>query len=216
MAILRSRTNREWIKVLTGELGQKQQNKAFEDLAHYLYVIVYRNLSKRRIQLPILAALDEAEHERLAQDFVHQFMTKLLEDNYALLDKYSGYGRFTSWAAQVTLNLLASELRKACWQRRSPSFESMLLPETAVPPDIAALQQQIGESLIRCLAHLSERSRIALIRFVVEGDSAPEIAKDLGVSPNTVHILVHRAKKKMKRYLDEEDIQSSALSIFPI
>ncbi len=46
---------------------------------------------------------------------------------------------------------------------------------------------------------LPERERIALIRTVVEGDTAADVAKDLGVSPDRVYTLVHNGSARVRR-----------------
>lgn len=52
---------------------------------------------------------------------------------------------------------------------------------------------------LRVLGTIPTRERIALIRTVVDGDSAADVAKDLGVSPDRVYTLVHNGSTRVRR-----------------
>ena len=69
------------------------------------------------------------------------------------------------------------------------------------PPDPGPTPHDTVESLdrLRVVGTLPERERIALIRTVVEGDSAADVAKDLGVSPDRVYTLVHNGSTRVRR-----------------
>jgi DNA-directed RNA polymerase specialized sigma24 family protein len=49
------------------------------------------------------------------------------------------------------------------------------------------------------LGTIPERERIALIRTMVDGDTAADVAKDLGVSPDRVYTLVHNGSTRVRR-----------------
>ncbi len=69
------------------------------------------------------------------------------------------------------------------------------------PADPGPTPHDTVESLdrLRVLGTIPERERIALIRTVVDGDSAVEVAKDLGVSPDRVYTLVHNGSTRVRR-----------------
>jgi RNA polymerase sigma factor (sigma-70 family) len=52
---------------------------------------------------------------------------------------------------------------------------------------------------LRVLATLPERERIALIRTIVDGDAATDVADDLGVTPNRVYQLVQHGSARLRR-----------------
>ncbi len=52
---------------------------------------------------------------------------------------------------------------------------------------------------LRMLGTIPERERIALIRTAVDGDTAADVAKDLGVSADRVYTLVHNASTRVRR-----------------
>src|SRR4029079_4123074 len=61
------------------------------------------------------------------------------------------------------------------------------------PPDPGPTPHDTVENLdrLRVLGTIRERERIALIRTMVDGDTAADVAKDLGVSADRVYTLVH-------------------------
>ena len=52
---------------------------------------------------------------------------------------------------------------------------------------------------LRVLGTLPERERVALIRTIVDGDTAADVAKDLGVSPDRVYTLVQNGSTRVRR-----------------
>lgn len=52
---------------------------------------------------------------------------------------------------------------------------------------------------LRVLATLPASERVALVRTAVDGDSAADVARDLGVSPGRVHSLVHTGSIRLRR-----------------
>ena len=52
---------------------------------------------------------------------------------------------------------------------------------------------------LRTLATLPESERIALVRTIVDGDPAAEVAKDLGVSSHRVYALVHTGSARVRK-----------------
>ncbi len=209
------RSDSEWVATLSGALGNVAQEEGLNDLARYLYVVIYNNLSERGRSIPLLRKLHQEELADLTLDFVQQFMEKLVRDDYDLLRKYHAKGRFTAWASQVMLNIISSELRKAHWLRQEPLQERIelaqrigfedrsLLGDRTTRPEEATLNGQLGEVLQVSIDGLPSRMRAIFIRRVIEGESATAIAEEMDVSINVVHMLVHRAKKQIRRFLNE-------------
>jgi len=85
------------------------------------------------------------------------------------------------------------------------AFSDLAAPDTEAPvfdpPDPGPTPEETVEShdRLRALATLPERERIALIRTVVDGDTAAEVAKDLGVTADRVYTLVHNGSTRVRR-----------------
>jgi RNA polymerase sigma factor (sigma-70 family) len=77
-------------------------------------------------------------------------------------------------------------------ERKEQAFE---------PADPGPTPHDTVENLdrLRVLGTIPERERIALIRTVVDGDAAADVAKDLGVSADRVYTLVHNASTRARR-----------------
>ena len=69
------------------------------------------------------------------------------------------------------------------------------------PPDPGPSPHDTVESLerLRILATLPESERIALVRTIVDGDPAAEVAKDLGVSSHRVYALVNTGSARVRK-----------------
>lgn len=69
------------------------------------------------------------------------------------------------------------------------------------PPDPGPTPHDAVETrdALRALATLPERERIALVRTVVDGDAAADVAKDLGVSAHRVYALVHTGSARVRK-----------------
>lgn len=209
----RYRSSTEWVSSLTGKDGPQAQQLAHIDLSNYLYVVLYNYLQSRRSGLPAIVAYSDEELITLAQDFVQNYMEKMVKDDYALIGKYKTIGRFTSWAAQVAINMCATEFRHVCWSRQVPMKQQPYWDQQTLLPETAAVRSQIGDVIDSCLAQLPVHYREALVRCVGEGERAADVAADLDVSPNAVYILIHRAKNAMRKHLTHAGIGPNSLDV---
>ena len=69
------------------------------------------------------------------------------------------------------------------------------------PPDPGPGPDETVESLetLRIVGTLPDRERIALVRTLVEGETAAEVASDLGVSSDRVYTLVQTGSRRLRR-----------------
>lgn len=208
------RTNQEWLEALSGILGSSQQDDALHDLANYLYIVSSNHLERKRGMVSRLWSLSDDDLAALTQEFVQEYMEKMVKDDFALLAKFSGHGHFLSWSAQVVINLCNSELRRIPWRRtKRLDAPELQIADHCLQPDEIILRNQIGSIVATCLDNLPERYRFALVQCVVEGQSASEVGELLETTANAVHLLVFRAKKKMKKYLEQEGIEPELLGL---
>lgn len=215
MKATQKRTNQEWLDALSGKLGQAEQDAALLDLANYLFVIVSKYLNNRRSTLFKLHFCTDQEIHEMAEEMVQRFMEKLVKDELGLLKKYGGEAAFTSWAAQVTVNICRSELRRKVWHTTRPlEGVGAIAQQQSAQPSTIAIQAQLREQMIFCLDQLPERHRIALIGIIVEGRSAAEVGEMLDISANAASILVHRGKKKLRVIFEDAGIGPDALAAF--
>ena len=229
------RSNPEWQDELRGRHGSEQQAQAFEDLAAYMYRVAHNYLLYRQGQANphILVSFAPEELAIFAEDFVQETLRKLVNNDFALLDKFSGKSAFTTWVARVVKNEAGQELRKSYWERRvllpsqgseqdeeqSSTFE-LIIPskeeciEQAMIED--EVREEVREALRGCLEGLKESQRLALLGLIVEGFSGEELAHMLNrPSRNAVFLLVRRAKRNMRKCLEEKSwVRDYYLEIF--
>jgi RNA polymerase sigma factor (sigma-70 family) len=223
------RSNTDWVRDLRGDGGEHSQRSAHQDLAKYLYVVAYNYLRLRQTDLYRLADFAAEEMAALAEDFVQETLEKLARDQFALLGRYNAAGNFTSWAAQIVRNQAAMELRKSYWTRRSPlpqagdgdenGAEPALAADLADPsgdvdPARQAQQQQVRDLVQRCIAHLPERYRVAVLNCLGDDVSADAVARALDTTANAVYLIIQRAKRQLRACLEQSGLDRSALAVF--
>ena len=211
------RTDQCWIQELTGRNGIEAWYVAHADLAAYLYVVVVNSLKNKHAKRIAFDGFTEEEVTSLAGDFVQDFMVKMTSEGYALLDKYSGTGRFTSWSAQVMHNLIASELRRAHWRREiRESVDEMQADQVASEdeyPEAIAIRHSVGEILMRCLERLPTHYRAVIERCILQNESAVDIAQEEQVTVNAIYIRLHRAKDRLRTIALEMGLEANSLAI---
>ena len=109
------------------------------------------------------------------------------------LDTYRAKAPFEHWITRVCLNCCYARLRE-----RRPA-------ETAFPAEIEAPQADPDARLEveQLLRRLPPRDRFMLLLMHGEGWSVGEIAERLGWSQVSVKVRAHRARKKLRRLLEE-------------
>ena len=87
------------------------------------------------------------------------------------------------------------------WSGSRPLTASATSDQAYEPPDPGPTPHDTVENLdrLRVLGTIPERERIALIRTMVDGDTAADVAKDLGVSADRVYTLVHNGSTRVRR-----------------
>lgn len=90
-------------------------------------------------------------------------------------------------------------------QRKLAAYSVTDVPRTAEPMK----RGEAAMTMEAFLGQLDETKRVAFVLSEVEGWTAPEIARVVGTSPNTVYSRVRLAREQLRKHLHESD---SALS----
>jgi len=115
---------------------------------------------------------------------------------WSKLAGYRAAAPFEHWLTRICLNCCYERLR-----RRQLRTEE-LLPETTAAPShdpTAAVEVE------RLLRRLSPADRFVLLLLDGEGWPVEEIAQRVGWSTTNVKVRAHRARKRLRRLLEEED-----------
>ena len=140
----------------------------------------------RRVARAVLGDPDDADDA--AQDALLSALVKL--------DQYDPRRPFGPWLLRIVANA-ATDRRRRRKVRRAESLDPALVAG-GTRPDAAAEQRALAERLRGALAELSERRRLAVVLFDVEGYSHAEIARILGIPEGTVRSEVFHARRGLR------------------
>ena len=174
---------------------------AFEQLVAPLRDRIYWRAAKA------VGDLDEAE------DVTQETLVKA----FTRLDTFRGDARFSSWLYQVGSNCirmhLRSRRRRNAW--RIDDHERAVedrLEEAQVPmhgpstpsPDQAAMDGQLVDALQDAIAQLPDQYGSILRLWVEDGLDLKQIQEHSGLSIAAIKSRLHRARKRVRDFLDAE------------
>ncbi len=197
------RTNEVWIDSLRE--GGRARELALAELRPIL-------LDGLRRGLVDTVQISGGEFSALADDFVQEALLRIL----ANLDSFEGRSKFTTWAYKIAARVALTELRRKQWQNRSldellameaPFANAAILADDHPTPEKQAERTEILQRLNDIIHHeLTERQRQAILTVPVGGVPLAEAAERLGVTRNAFYKLLHDARLRIKRKLEEEDL----------
>jgi RNA polymerase sigma-70 factor (ECF subfamily) len=204
------RTNEEWVADLHTE-GPPRKD-AIEALLTRLERGVYYYLSQERSDL---SDRSTEQLRQMAQDFAQDALLKVLDN----LDSFRGESQFTTWASKIAMRVAISELRRARFKDYSldhltvggelmPSITSLAIsPDEAPPPERYTEQQDVLAIVDEALeSALTERQRIALTAFAIDGVPLEELALRMNTNRNALYKLLHDARFKLKHYMESHGL----------
>ena len=115
---------------------------------------------------------------------------------WSKLNTYRAKAPFEHWLTRVCLNCCYERLRKK--KRAEQSLDDQTDPEAPQTDPTAALEVR------RLLEILPPADRFVLLMLDGEGWSVAEIAERLGWSLVNVKVRAHRARKRLRRLLEQE------------
>lgn len=115
---------------------------------------------------------------------------------------FRGDASVRTWLYAIAVRVVAGFRRK---QRLRRLFFLEPKPDEAPPEPIdektpfsAVASKRASEAVHRVLDRLSERDRMLIVLFEIEGQSAAEIQVIAGLTPNGVWVALHRARRRFK------------------
>ena len=193
------RTNAAWLAELQGP----ERDEALADLRAFLVRGLGFALSNR-------SDVDD----QILEDFAQDALLKILK----ALDSFRGESRFTTWAQKIAVNVAFTELRRLRWQDTSLDqlteglsldFVPDMLVDRSAGPDQQAAQRIFFETLQRLIAtELTDRQRQALVAVRIQGMPLEEVARRLGTNRNALYKLLHDARQRLKKKMEEEGLSA--------
>jgi len=152
---------------------------------------------------------DRVEADDLCQQVLIQALRKL--------DTFRGEARFTSWLFRIVRNESVSRGRSRARREERvrelvPEGETAPLEDTAGPappedPGRAVDTERLLERVEACFLDLSPRQRQVFQLVELEGWSAADAARELGVAPATVRVLLLRARRAIREEILRTDAE---------
>ena len=150
---------------------------------------------------------DEAEAEDVLQEaYVRAF---------AALPGFRGEAGLGTWLTRIVLNEALGRMR-----RRRPTEQLEVLDQdaqtgdsrvvmfpgvnSAPSPEAAAARSEVRRLLEHAIDDLPEPFRLVFVMRDVEEMSIEETAANLGIRPETVKTRLHRARRLMRKHLDDK------------
>ena len=115
---------------------------------------------------------------------------------------------FSVWLGKITRNLSLTRRQAAARLKRGGGEADVIFSELNMQaqdgsPEENLNLQQLAEDIGNFLKTIRPQARLAFIGRYYYFDSIPAIAAHLGVSDRQVSQLLHRARKGLRRYLEE-------------
>lgn len=135
-----------------------------------------------------------------AQDLTQEAFVRAYLD----LPKIREPSRFASWLNRLTVNVCRMWLRK---RKGLNNLSLEAVAQTAEEladgnsPAEYAEAEELRLSITEAIASLSEKNRLAITLYYIDGLSYDEIGNFLSVSPSAVKSRLHRARKELKEEL---------------
>jgi RNA polymerase sigma-70 factor (ECF subfamily) len=116
------------------------------------------------------------------------------------IDTYDPGRPFAPWLYQIARNVARNQIHAEAVRRTEPL--ALHEPRTGGPsPEEAAEHAEVRDRVGREVALLPEQRRTAFRLVEVEGMTAAETGRLMGISPGTVRSHVHHARKHLRRTL---------------
>lgn len=139
-----------------------------------------------------------------AEDVVHQLFIKLPE----IAPSYDGRASCRGWLCGIAVRLAMRHRRGAGrFRRMLGSFAHTVVGRTTHDPERAAMGSQEMSALERALAALSEKKRVVFVLVEVEGLSAEDAARALGIPAATARTRLFHARKELQAALEAEGVE---------
>lgn len=132
---------------------------------------------------------------------------------FRALPRFNGDAQLGTWLHRIVVNTALMRLRTR--RRRPEEPIDSLLPafkedghhqeefQSWVEPADQIIHRSEQKALVRrCIDQLPESYRTVLLLRDIEDLSTLEVAEQLGVTPNTVKIRLHRARQALRTLLD--------------
>jgi RNA polymerase sigma-70 factor (ECF subfamily) len=192
--------SQDWLRALRA--GREERDAAIARLHQLLLKAARFEFGRRRASLPHLRGGD-------FDDLAHQAADDALVSVLRRLDDFRGESRFTTWAYKFALLEAAVKMRKRAWQGRELPLDDAAweaFASTSGPDEDAE-----RAALVQALKHgidevLTPHQRLVLVALALNEVPIDVLADRLDTTRGALYKTLHDARRRLRRYLDEEDL----------
>ena len=148
----------------------------------------------------LLATLARLVCKEDAEDLAAETLMRAME----AIEDFRGDAALATWLHRVSVNLALDLLRQRGRHAVSSLDADEVFPELAEVAGEASVveQRQMSECVRGLMTRLPPEQRHVLIQADMLDRTAPEIARDGGLTPGNVKIRLHRARRAMQEVLE--------------
>lgn len=146
-------------------------------------------------QLMMAEALHILQNRDDALDCLQDAITALWKSRKTLLS----VGNIRAYCVKTVSNRAIEMLRRQV-RTEDESNDTMISDD---PPDAALERAEKMALLKKAVKLLPENERMVIVMKVLKGMSGEEIAETTGLSHSNVRVLTHRARQRLKEYLEK-------------
>lgn len=156
-------------------------------------ISAFENLFKKYKRIVLNIIYRYLGNSSEAEDLAQEVFLKI----YFGAKKYEPLSAFSTWLYRITANLCLDTIRK----KKSAELPENV-PDLSLGPEQEYKKKKLEELVKNALDRLSPNERIAVILARYENKNMKEIAEIMNVSVSAVKSILHRAKFKLKDYLE--------------
>ena len=145
----------------------------------------------------------------VAEDVVQEAFVRVLKN----LDRFDTRFRFSTWLFTIAKRLYMNQLQKHC-----PSFESEIVEiwqGDHRKPEVPVIDIEVMENarlaIDEALMTLSEQQREIVLLFHQQNWPIADIAEHLDMPEGTIKSHLHRARKRMKKTIESDEIRGQQI-----
>jgi RNA polymerase sigma-70 factor (ECF subfamily) len=168
----------------------------------------FRTIMRRHNRRLYRVARSILRDDSEAEDVVQESYVKA----FAHLDRFRGDSSLATWLTRIAINEALGRLRRERPTAALEIFEAtreaqiIQFPQSgaADDPERTMAQREILRLVEQATDNLPEAFRVVFVARVIEGMSVEETAELLGLQPDTVKTRLHRARRLVRKQLDQQ------------
>lgn len=175
------------------------------------FVAKYESLIRHRIAAGF-AELNLPWDDLRAEDICSEIVLTLLKNECQALKRFEGRCKFSTWLSVIARRVCLSVLIKYMRERKGKNSD-VDLDRVVQPGSEICLVRELRcdpSLLASCMSRLSTNDRQVLVLYFWKGLSYGTIAEEIGLSENAIGPKLHRARRRLKKLIDEERLSPSA------